>query len=68
MPTLDEILAALPDAGFTVRNLFQVKEGWRAHIHDTSDVEASYVFGCAPTPAEALVGALKAAGVSIDPD
>jgi hypothetical protein len=66
MPTLDEVITALTEAGFTVRNLFQVKEGWRAHIHDTSDAEASYVFGCAATPAEALLCALKAAGVTID--
>lgn len=66
MPTLDEVIAALPDAGFTVRNLFQTKEGWRAHIHDTSAAEPTYVFGCAEAPAEAILAALKAAGVKID--
>lgn len=68
MPTLDEVIEALPEAGFTVRNLFQTKEGWRAHIHDTSDHESTYIFGSAATPAEALLGALKVAGVSIDSD
>lgn len=66
MPTFDEVIAALPDAGFTVRNLFQTKDGWRAHIHDTKDAEATYVFGTAATPAEALLAALKSAGVKID--
>lgn len=65
MPTpVDELLAALPDVGLRLNNLFQRDDGaWQANLRDDKDTTE---FGLGATPAEALTKALRAAGCAIE--
>lgn len=65
--TLDEIVGALPDVGFRLKNLFGRSDGtWEAHVHDVAAHPDTYAFGRAATPAEAIAAALKGAGVTVE--
>lgn len=65
--TLDEIVGALPDAGYRLKNLFNKTDGsWEAHVFDVSSHPDTYTFGRAALPADAIAAALKASGVTIE--
>lgn len=62
---VDELLAALPEVGLRLNNMFQRTDGvWQANVRDANDTGAE--FGLGPTPAAALVQALKKAGIEVD--
>lgn len=65
--TLDELLPELPGLGLRLNNLFQLTTGtWQANVCDAGEAGAGYEFGRADTPVEALLNALKAAGVKFE--
>jgi hypothetical protein len=63
---VDELLAALPEVGLRLNNLFQRTDGtWQANVRDAVN-DTGAEFGLGPTPAAALVQALKKAGIEVD--
>lgn len=65
--TLDELLPELPGLGLRLNNLFQLTNGvWQANVCDAGEAGAGYQFGRADAPVDALLAALKAAGVKFD--
>lgn len=62
---VDELLGALPEVGLRLHNLFQLGDGWQANVR-ASDGDPCFEFGRGATPAQALVAALKAAGVKVE--
>lgn len=63
--TVDEILAELPGLNLRLRNLFNLGDGWQANVCEASD-DVGFQFGRGPTAVDALLGALKAAGVRFE--
>lgn len=66
MPLLDDLVDALPDVNLRLNNLFEYEDGkWQANVSDR-DTFVGYEFGRGGTPTEALLNAIRAAGVKID--
>lgn len=66
MTTLDELVDALPGVGLRLHNLFQGRDGgWEAQVCDR-DATVGYTFGRAATPVDALLAALKVAGIKFE--
>jgi hypothetical protein len=62
---LDEILEALPDVGLSLWMLDQVGDKWHAAVYDPKSPLASRQEAEAGTPMDAMIGALKLAGVDV---
>lgn len=64
MPSLEELFAALPDVGLSVRRLDQWEDGtsWTCVLEDGGGCSNMV---CAPTALEAVVGSLRKAGVDV---
>lgn len=60
----DELLAALPDVGVDLWMLDHSAMGWRAKLYDPVQPSKTWE-GWGETPAEALIEALKEAGVVV---
>lgn len=71
---LEEVLAALPDVGLRVVNLGErpgLKTGrWSVQLSNSAygNPHADIYWHADETPLAAVLGALKLAGVNIDPD
>lgn len=64
MPTLEELVTALPDVGLRLWMLTQTEGGWSAAVYDPLHPLQRWEAE-AQTPGEAVTNALQAAGVDI---